>query len=68
MSEPRRDTVIRVIRYLQRIAKKNDLSLDNVASIFLGLDDVAHNRLYMYDPKTRKTKRVAHYGDKRYAR
>lgn len=67
MAEPRRDTILRVIRHLRKEAKKNDMSLDTIASIYLGLDDAAHNRLYTLDTKTGKTKKVPHYGDKRYA-
>ncbi len=69
MKKPRWETIIRVLRYLEHVAKKDgDMSIDSVAGIFLGLDDMNHNRLYRHNLKTGKSRKVPHYGDARYAK
>lgn len=62
MTDATMDKLVWAIKRLKKTAKQNDLSLDDAASIVLGLDDVRHNRLYTYDLKTGKSKRVPGYG------
>ncbi len=68
MKDKTLDKLLWAIRYIDRVAKENNLPFEFVASLFQGMDDVRHNRLYTVDLKTMKHKKVPHYGDKRYAK